>query len=104
MIYSPHILQIKPKAVVTFDKDRNPIVSANDWVEIGQCRCDDNGEMKEVSVNGKVFTPSYHVVYEGEKISPYTEVRCLEGEEVRGEGKVLKSTKCNRLNYAELWM
>ena len=104
MNYAPHILQKKTRVETIFDEDGNPIISGGDWVVIGECRCDDNGQMKQIGINGQVFIFSYHVVYEGDNLTPGTEVRCLDGKEVRGEGTVLKSTKCNRLNYAELWM
>lgn len=106
MNYAPHILQVKVITKPQEDEFGRPIPSTGgeDWETIGECRCDDNDTTKQVSVNGQVYDYSYFVVYEGEKIEAGAVVRALDGEEVRGEGTVLKSAKCNFLTYTKLWM
>lgn len=104
MIFSPHILQIKVVAGPSFDEDMNPIPGGESWKEIGACRCDDNGVMKQISVNGMMYDYNYHVVYEGERIKAGTEVKVLDGDEIRAEGTAVKSAKCNYFNYSEIWL
>lgn len=107
MIYSPHRLFVKVENKPTEDEFGNPIFPYEPftWVERGRCRCDDNGQMKQISVNGAMFDFSYHVVYTGERIANGTDVKVLdEAGELRGSGKVKKSGKCNYLQYSEVWM
>ena len=104
MIFSPHRLQ---KFVVLddlIDDDGNPIDSLQEWEDVGTCRCDDNGVMKQVSVNGKLFDYHYHIVYEGEKIPTDTLIKVLDKGQLRAEGKVIKSAKCNFFNYTQIWL
>lgn len=104
MIYSPHTLFIRTTVKGAKDDDGYTLPDTETWTEVCPCRCDDNGVMKQVSVNGKMYDYSYHVVYEGEKIPAGTYVKIMDGEEVRGEGEVLKSAKCNYLSYAGIWL
>ena len=41
---------------------------------------------------------------EGGILNAGTEVRILDGESVRAEGKVIKSGKSNYFKYAEIWL
>lgn len=104
MIFSPHRLFVKVVSGPSFDEDMNPIPPKEDWKDLGPCRCDDNGVVKQISVNGVMYDYNYHVVYEGEKIKNDTEVKIMDGEEVRGEGKIIKSGKSNYFKYAEIWL
>ena len=104
MIYAPHILQIYNPGQTTTDSNNDIIVAEGTWETVGGCRCDDNGAMKQIGINGIGQLYNYHVVYEGPNIPIGTKIRCLNGEDVRGEGKVLKSGKCNFLGYSELWV
>lgn len=104
MIFAPHRLFVKVVSPTLFDEDMNPIPLKENWVDFGACRCDDNGAMKQISVNGVMHDYNYHVVYEGEKIKIDTEVRIFDGESIRGEGKVIKPAKSNYFNYAEIWL
>lgn len=107
MNYTPHTLQVKVENQPARDEFGNPIFSDEPftWKTIGECRCDDNGQMKQISVNGTMFDFSYHVVYEGKIITPGTEIRVFdEVGRTRGFGKVSKSAKCNFLPYSELWV
>ena len=103
MMFAPHklLIAVAPKDEV--DENGDPISEPENWVEIGNCRCDDNSVMKQVSVNGKWFDYRYYVVYEGVKIFAGTKVRIERNEEVV-EGVVLKSAKCNYFNYSQIWI
>ena len=39
----------------SFDEDMNPLPPKEDWKDFGSCRCDDNGVMKQISVNGVMY-------------------------------------------------
>lgn len=107
MIYAPHTLQVKVENKPTEDEFGNPIFPDEPftWKTIGPCRCDDNSTKRFESPNGVSFTPSYHIVYDDERIAGGTYVRCLrEDGTVRGEGEVYKPEECNCLPYAELWV
>ena len=106
MIFAPHILQ---KKVVTGGSlvNGNPVTGTEEWVEIGDCRCDDNDARTQISVNGVLHDYNYHVVYEGEKLPIGTEIRCVDKVDgsIRGEGKVIKPKKCNYFApKAEIWV
>ena len=105
MIFTPHTLSIKSISKPSFDESRNPIPVTEKWVELCKCRADDNGSTKQIAVNGSLHAFSYHIVYKGDKIQIDTEVECKDKNgAVRCRGKVLKSSICNRLNYAEIWI
>lgn len=104
MIFAPHRLMVKVVSGPSFDEDMNPIPPKEDWKDFGSCRCDDNGVMKQISVNGVMYDYNYHVVYEGERIKAGTEVKVFDGGEIRAEGTVVKSAKCNYFNYYEIWL
>ena len=104
MIFAPHRLMVKVVSGPSFDEDMNPLPPKEDWKDFGSCRCDDNGVMKQISVNGVMYDYNYHVVYEGGILNAGTEVRILDGESVRAEGKVIKSGKSNYFKYAEIWL
>jgi hypothetical protein len=104
MIFCPHVLQI---LVISGAQivDGNPIPGSESRETIGKCRCDDNGQHKQVSVNGILYDYSYHVVHEGAKLPIGVKVRALDKDgNVRGEGEVVKSGKCNYFNYSEVWI
>ena len=104
MEFAPHILQ-KQTTELLLDENRNPDVNKNDWETVGACRCDDNGQHEKVSVNGVFHDYKYHVVYVGEKISIGTAIKVLdESGNIRGEGEVIKTSKCNFFDYSEIWM
>lgn len=107
MMYAPHILQVK--RVVSFQKDQFghsiPGTGGGWWVTLCKCRCDDNTTKEFKSVNGEVYRPNYHVVCETRvEVKAGVEVRCLEGESVRGEGKVYIVKNANYFNNSELWL
>lgn len=107
MIFAPHILQVKQISPFQKDEFGRPIpdTGGEQWVTLCKCRCDDNTTKEFKSANGEVYRPNYHVVCEMRvEIKAGTEVRCLEGDSVRGEGKVYISKRTNFFNYSELWM
>ena len=56
-------------------------------------------------VGDEIYQSDYAtVVYEGGILNAGTEVRILDGESVRAEGKVIKSGKSNYFKYAEIWL
>ena len=106
MNYAPHILQIYHLAESTTDDEGVTTPGTSWWETVGECRCDDNGGLKQIGVNGQAYTYNYHIVYEGPKLPIGTKVRALEADAltIRGEGEVIKPSKCNYLNYTEIWL
>ena len=107
MIYAPHILQVKQ--VLPFQEDEFghaiPGTGGEQWVTLCRCRCDDNTTKEFKSANGEVYRPDYHVVCEMRvDVKAGTEARCLEGDYIRGEGKIYIPKKTNFFNYSELWL
>ena len=107
MIFAPHILQIKVSTPLERDEFGRPIpkTGCETWKDICKCRCDDNTTTEFKSENGEVYRPDYHVVCEKRlSVKAGDEVRCMDGENVRGEGKVYIVKCTNYFNYSELWM
>lgn len=107
MIFAPHTLQVKK--VTPFQEDEYghaiPNTGGEEWVTLCRCRCDDNTTKEFKSANGEVYRPNFHVVCEMiVDIKAGTEVRCLEGGSVRGEGKVYIVKNANYFNNSELWL
>lgn len=70
-----------------------------------RCRCDDNTTKEFSSDNGSVYRPNYHVVCEKRiTVKAGDEVRCMDGDGVRGQGEVYTIKSTNYFNYSELWM
>ena len=92
---APHILTVRE---VTEELNEYGDVSSEveRWDVVTECFCHDNSQMQQVTVNGKLWTYSYHVVYEGSKIPLGKMVRCVSGcgcHEV-GRGIVRKNAEC----------
>ena len=105
MIYAPHTLQKKVVSEESTDEYGHPVVGESTWVNIGQCRCDDNTTKEFKSENGNVYRPSYHIVSPRNTIKANDDIRCLNSDgSVRGEGKVYVAKSNNYLNYSELWV
>lgn len=104
MIYCPHILQLK-SSTVSKDEYGRPIKGSGAWTDVCKCRCDDNTTKEFHSENGNVYRPSFHIVCE-KKISLKAgdEIRCKDGESIRGYGKVYMIKNLNYLNYSEIWV
>lgn len=104
MIFSPHTLQRLTTGSYV-DENGIPQAGSKEWVGAGDCRCDDNSQHKATSVNGILYEYQYHIVHEGDLIPLGTTVRALDSEgNVRGEGKVIKTGKCNYFSYSEVWV
>ena len=95
---APHILQVRTVTPPEDDEYGRPIpgTGGESWNDLAECFCHDNSQMQEVSVNGKLWVYSYHVVYEGAKLALDTMVKCLDKEtqKVVGDGKVIKNAEC----------
>ena len=107
MIFAPHILQVK--VITPMDKDEfgRPIPGTGGeyWQEVCKCRCDDNTTKEFSSDNGSVYRPNYNVVCENRiTVKAGDEVRCMDGDGVRGQGEVYTVKSTNYFNYSELWM
>lgn len=109
MYYKPHILQKRLSPQRQNDEYGRPIVVGRsiEWVDVCKCRCDHNEDKEVKTDDGKVITPNYHIVLEGNipdlKVGDY--IRCLrEDGSVRGEGAVIRLKTLNRLPYAEIYV
>ena len=106
MIFAPHILQVK--VITPLDKDEfgRPIPGTGGeyWQKVCKCRCD-NTTKEFKSTNGEVYRPNFHVVCEKRiTVKAGDEVRCMDGDDVRGQGEVYTVKSTNYFNYSELWM
>lgn len=107
MIFAPHILQVKRIIPAENDEFGRPIPGTDreSWEYVCDCRCDDNTTKEFRSENGHVYRPAYHVVCEGNHgLSAGDYIRCVNGDEVRGEGKIYISESANYFNYSEIWI
>ncbi|MCH4242250.1 MAG: hypothetical protein LKF81_10190 [Prevotella sp.] len=93
---APHTLMKETVSKPQYDQyGRQVSEGEKTWMEVCKCFCHDNSQMKQVAVNGELWTYSYHVVYEGAKIPLNTHVKCVDSEgNVIGEGNVKKNAEC----------
>ena len=100
MFYAPHTLYRKSEYQ---ERDSmNRIISTETrWDEIGDCRCDDNATERFEDKNGNVYIPKYKVVSPRVDISEGDYIQCrVKGTgEVRGEGRIFNTIRCNYLDY-----
>ena len=107
---APHLLQRLVKAEPILDRAGRQVGETSErWENIAECFCHDNSQMKQVAVNGEMWTYQFHLVYEGEKIPLDTSVRCLDKEtqEIVGEGRVKKNAECYSSEFkgrCDLWL
>lgn len=107
MYYAPHILQVKVTAPMEKDEFGRPIpgTGGEEWQDVCKCRCDDNSTKEFTSENGQMYRPNYHVVCERNiTVKAGDDVRCMNGDVVRGSGEVYMVKNTNYLGYSELWM
>lgn len=105
MIYAPHILQKKVVEDPVENSNGNPVFVDNGvWVDVCQCRCDDNTTREIRSENGNLFRPAYHVVCPTCDIKAGDEIRCIDGCSIRGKGKAIMVKNANFYKYTEIWM
>lgn len=93
---TPHTLQVRTTSEPQTDEFGRQISEGEEtWTDVAPCFCHDNSQMKQVSVNGELWTYNYHVVYEGSKLALGTHIRCLDDSgSVIGEGDVTKNAEC----------
>ena len=92
---APHKLYIRTLVQGETDEyGRQVSEDSESWKPFADCFCHDNSQAREITVNGQLWTYSYHIVYEGDKIPLGTYVRCMDGSRVVGEGKVVKNAEC----------
>lgn len=105
MYYSPHTLYKREDAKPSYDENGNPVFAEGDYTQIGECRCDDANIQEMKDVNGQLYRPSYKIVTEKPiSIECGEYVRVMDGEDVRGEGKVRNIHKCNWYKYVTIWV
>lgn len=103
MMYAPHILQ-KKLINTSNDEFGRPIFGEEEWIDVCFCRCDDNITQEFKSENGEVYRPKYHVICEKCDIKAGEFVRCMNNEDVRGDGEVYMVKNTNFFDYTEIWM
>ena len=107
---APHILQRCVKAEPILDRaGRQTGETAESWEDVAECFCHDNTQMKQVAVNGELWTYQYHIVYEGVKLPLDTKVRCIDKQtrESVGEGLVKKNAECYSIDFkgrCDVWL
>lgn len=107
MIFAPHKLQVKRIIPVQEDEFGRalPGTGGESWTSVCSCRCDDNTVKEFKSENGLTYRPAYHVVCEGrQELKAGDYIRCMEGENIRGEGKIYLVKSTNYFNYSEIWI
>lgn len=78
---------------------------SEEWAEVCGCRCDDADDREISTPNGELFRPTYHIICEGKVNVPCgADIRCMDGDTIRGEGTVKKRKALNFLNFTELWI
>lgn len=110
---APHILQVRTLTDPVYDTFGRQITESEEtWSDLAECFCHDNSQMKQISVNGELWTYAYHIVYEGEGIPLGTKVRCVSRDgngfdEIVGEGEVKKKAACYSsafLGRRDIWI
>lgn len=106
---SPHKLQVRIIDEPVLDEFGQQVGESSErWETVANCFCHDNSQMRQVLVNGVLWTYSYHVVYEGEKIPLDTKIRCVDGCcNVVGMGHVKKNAKCYGADFpnrCDIWV
>ena len=107
MIYAPHILQRKVATPLENDEFGRPVPDSGieEWKDVCECRCDDNTTNDFTSSNGSTYRPKFHVVCGLHiDIKAGDEVRCVDGESVRAQGKAYMVKVNNFFNYSEIWI
>ena len=105
MYYAPHILERRVSLGDARDEFGRLVKGGYSWEYVCKCRCDENTDQVFETENGKTYRPKHHVVCEGRiEIKSGDYVRCMDGEEIRGEGEVFNKKRLNYLEYSEIWM
>lgn len=108
---APHILHVCTVTPLETDEYGKPVkgTGGETWELREECFCHDNTQMKQISVNGELWTYNYHVVYEGRKVELGAKIRCTDKEmgDVIGEGSVVKVAGCYSSDFKgryDLWL
>lgn len=103
MFYAPHTLY---RLSYTEERDEyNRTVSVGgEWECVGECRCDDNTTDRIQDVNGNWYVPRYKIVSTRHDISLGDRIKVLNGDNLRGEGKVRNISKNNYLDYMVIYV
>lgn len=107
MIFAPHILQKKVFVPMEKDEFGRPIpgTGGEKWEDVCLCRCDDNSTKEFPSENGSVYRPNFHIVCEKQtSVNAGDEIRCINGAEIRGGGRVYMVKSTNFFGYSEIWV
>lgn len=106
MIYAPYILQRKAVLPPQLDEfGRVVAVNTERWEAVCHCRCDDDTTTELISPNGSVYRSKFHVVCEGGlSLKEGDIIRCMDGNEERGEGVIGMIKRTNYLSYTEVWL
>lgn len=106
MIRYPHLLLIKHLPKHHDDLGRPNQSVEGEWVEIDECRCEDDSTKELKSPNGQTYYSTYHVVSKHQRVSSGDVVRCLYKRtgNVRGEGLATDIQNSNCFGFAEFWI
>ena len=104
MNYSPHILFVQRKTE-TRDALNRTSGSSEEWIRVGECRCDDNTDKVVSTENSLEYVPKYHVVcHRTDLVRNGDRVLVLRADgTVRGEGKADRVRVLNYLDYADFY-
>lgn len=108
MYYAPHLLQKRLSTTPALDEYGREIVgdSAEEWLDVCRCRCDNNSDREVMTPDGKVVRPDFRVVFDANNVNvaPGDYVRCLNRNgSVKGDGRVLRMKTLNYLSYGEMY-
>lgn len=106
LIFGPHSLYKLKKGVEQLDEFGRIIPDeSQQWQFICNCRCDDNNTVKYTKENGETFVSSYQIVAPlTNRIKEGDYIRCMAGDEVRGEGEVDSVRRGNFFQKMVLWI
>ena len=104
MNYSPHILFVQRKTENRDSYNRVTSVS-EEWVRVGECRCDDNTDKIVSTENSLEYVPKYHIVCRRTNlVRNGDKVKVLNADgTLRGEGKADAVKVLNYLDYAHFY-
>lgn len=105
MYYSPHTLWLRTDGTPSYDDKGNPVFAEGDYKQINVCRCDDTSVEEKTDDNGHVYRSTHKIVTEKPiEVKCGDFVRAMDGDKIRGEGKVRNIEKCNWYSYVTIWV
>lgn len=101
-----HKLYVKAKTYNQMDEyGRYVQEDGEQWDYLCECRCDDAGDAEIATPAGELVRPQFHIVCEGQvHVDFNAEVKCMNGDILRGTGRVKRRKTLNFLPYTELWV